>query len=137
MTATLFFLFVLRAVAAQSADDASFDLVLSGGRVIDGTGNPWFSADVGIRSGRIVAVGNLQGRKATRTLDAVGLVVAPGFIDLHSHADGLDEDGLRSNDRKRRAAPNLNGQLTGALPGTVITPQEGRKPPALPPAATN
>lgn len=127
MTTTLFFLFVLHAVAAQSApsrDDEPFDLLLSGGRVIDGTGNPWFSADVGIRSGRIVAVGNLEGRKATRTLDVTGLVVAPGFIDLHSHADGLDEDGLRSNNPKRRAAPNLVTQ--GVT--TLVVNQDGGSP---------
>ena len=127
MTTTLFFLFVLHAVAAQSApsdDNEPFDLLLSGGRVIDGTGNPWFSADVGIRSGRIVAVGNLEGRKATHTLDVTGLVVAPGFIDLHSHADGLDEDGLRSNDPKRRAAPNLVTQ--GVT--TVVVNQDGGSP---------
>ena len=127
MTTTLFFLFVLHAVAAQSppsGDNEPFDLLLSGGRVIDGTGNPWFSADVGIRSGRIVAVGNLEGRKATHTLDVTGLVVAPGFIDLHSHADGLDEDGLRSNDPKRRAAPNLVTQ--GVT--TVVVNQDGGSP---------
>jgi N-acyl-D-amino-acid deacylase len=127
MTTTLFFLFVLHAVAAQSVPsgvDEPFDLLLSGGRVIDGTGNPWFSADVGIRSGRIVAVGNLEGRKATRTLDVTGLVVAPGFIDLHSHADGLDEDGLRSNDPKRRAAPNLVTQ--GVT--TLVVNQDGGSP---------
>jgi N-acyl-D-amino-acid deacylase len=100
------------------------DLLLKGGRIIDGTGNPWFSADVGIRAGRIVAVGNLQEREAARTLDVTGLVVAPGFIDLHSHADGLDEDGLRSNDEKRRAAPNLVTQ--GVT--TLVVNQDGGSP---------
>ncbi len=129
MKTALFSLFVAATVSASprsppSNIDEPFDLLLSGGRVIDGTGNPWFSADVGIRGGRIVAVGNLEGRKATRTLDVTGLVVAPGFIDLHSHADGLDEDGLRSNDAKRRAAPNL---VTQGIT-TLVVNQDGGSP---------
>jgi N-acyl-D-amino-acid deacylase len=117
------FVFLLT-VLQQSPADEPFDLLLTGGRVIDGTGNPWFRADVGVRDGRIVAVGNLAGRKADRTLDVEGLVVAPGFIDLHSHADGLDEDGLRSNDARRRAAPNLVSQgIT-----TLVVNQDGGSP---------
>src|SRR5215470_13274415 len=61
---------------------APYDLVLVGGRVVDGSGAPWFAADVGIRGGRIAAVGKLAGASAKRTLDVSGLVVAPGFIDL-------------------------------------------------------
>ena len=60
----------------------SYDLLITGGRVVDGTGAPWFAADVGVRGGNIVAVGRLSGATARRTLDASGLVVAPGFIDL-------------------------------------------------------
>ena len=63
------------------------DLLIRGGRIVDGTGNPWFAADVGIRADRIVAVGRLAGATATREVDARGLVVAPGFIDLHTHSD--------------------------------------------------
>src|SRR5213594_1817225 len=59
-----------------------FDLIFAGGRVIDGTGAPWFIADVGVRNGRIAAVGSLGGAPATRRIDARNLVVAPGFIDL-------------------------------------------------------
>ena len=63
------------------------DVLIRGGRVIDGAGNPWFRADVGLRDGRIAAVGALRGAAAARTVDADGLVVCPGFIDMHTHSD--------------------------------------------------
>jgi N-acyl-D-amino-acid deacylase len=63
------------------------DLVLKGGRIIDGTGNPWFYGDVAIDSGRIVAVGNLDDVVADSILDVHGLIIAPGFIDVHTHIE--------------------------------------------------
>jgi N-acyl-D-amino-acid deacylase len=64
-----------------------FDVLIQGGRVIDGSGAPAFAADVGIAGDRIAEVGALQGRAAARTIDAGGLVVCPGFIDMHTHSD--------------------------------------------------
>jgi N-acyl-D-amino-acid deacylase len=71
-------------VAAQpgSVEKKPFDLVIAHGHIIDGTGSPWYSGDVGIRDGRIAAIGNLQGAPAKQTIDATGKVVAPGFIDM-------------------------------------------------------
>jgi N-acyl-D-aspartate/D-glutamate deacylase len=63
------------------------DIKVQGGRVYDGTGNPWFGADIGIRGDRIVAVADLRNVPARRTIEASGRVVCPGFIDLHSHSD--------------------------------------------------
>jgi N-acyl-D-amino-acid deacylase len=83
-----------------------YDLLISGGRVLDGTGNPAIYADVAILDGKIAAVGRLRGSPATRTIDAKGKYVCPGFIDMHSHADG----GLASEDKRRRSAPNLVSQ---------------------------
>ncbi|MBI3695075.1 MAG: D-aminoacylase [Acidobacteria bacterium] len=77
---------------------ADYDLLIRGGRVLDGTGNPWYVADVGVQSGRIQKVGNLAGSSATRVIDAGGKFVSPGFIDLHSHSDiGLLDPELRYN----------------------------------------
>ena len=61
---------------------APFDIVVTNGHIIDGTGSPWYSGDVGIRGGRIAAIGNLKESRRLRTIDARGKVVAPGFIDM-------------------------------------------------------
>ena len=68
--------------SAQRTGTDPFDLVFVGGRVVDGTGAPWFEADVGVRRGKIAAVGKLHGAPSRRTVSADGLVLAPGFIDL-------------------------------------------------------
>jgi N-acyl-D-amino-acid deacylase len=81
---------------AVSALGQEFDLVLRGGRVIDGTGNPAFFADVAIKEGRIAAVGRIEGRGA-REVRADGMVVAPGFIDVHTHAENIQRMPLGEN----------------------------------------
>jgi len=70
------------AMRAQESVSAQFDVVIRNGHIIDGTGSPWYSGDVGIRDGRIASIGNLTGANAKRTIDAQGRVVAPGFIDM-------------------------------------------------------
>src|SRR6202158_5568582 len=62
--------------------DSPFDLVITNGHIVDGTGSPWYSGDIGIRDGHIAAIGNLSGVERKRTVDAKGKVVAPGFIDM-------------------------------------------------------
>ncbi len=64
-----------------------FDTVIRNGRIIDGTGNVWYRADLGIRDGKIAAIGRLGSAEAARTIDAADRYVMPGFIDIHSHAD--------------------------------------------------
>src|SRR5690242_10106024 len=63
------------------------DVAIVGGRIVDGTGSPPFAADVGIVGGRIVTIGHVDAKEAAQRLDASGLVVSPGFIDVHSHRD--------------------------------------------------
>lgn len=69
-----------------SAAQQNFDVLVQGGRIIDGSGNPWYEADVGIRGERVVAIGDLSNSTASQVIDASGLVVSPGFIDPHTHA---------------------------------------------------
>lgn len=98
----------------------SLDLRILNGRVLDGTGNPAVRTDVGVRDGVIVAVGDLSATEATRTLNATGLYVAPGFIDVHSHADRA----LFSGGPDLRRASNLVAQgIT-----TVVFGPDGRNP---------
>ena len=72
---------------ARSAAQQPYDLVITGGAVLNGEGTPAVRADVGIRAGRIAAIGDLAAAAATRRIDAPGLTVSPGFIDMHNHSD--------------------------------------------------
>src|ERR1700675_4796832 len=72
----------VRICDAAGSSAASFDIVIVGGHIIDGTGSPWYSGDVGIRDGKIAAIGNLSAATRKKTIDATGKVVAPGFIDM-------------------------------------------------------
>ena len=82
-TSAILALFVwLSTLPRAFAQSASFDIVITHGRIIDGTGSPWYSGDIGIRGGKIAAIGNLARSARTRTIDAHGQVVAPGFIDM-------------------------------------------------------
>jgi N-acyl-D-amino-acid deacylase len=71
----------------READDMSFDVIIKNGKIIDGTGNPYYRGDIGIRGGRIVEIGFLKNEQAEEIIDAAGLTVCPGFIDMHSHSD--------------------------------------------------
>jgi N-acyl-D-amino-acid deacylase len=77
----IFFAYLLLASLAL-AQTPTFDIVITNGHIIDGTGSPWYSGDLGIRDGKIAAIGNLSAAPRKRTVDAAGKVVAPGFIDM-------------------------------------------------------
>jgi N-acyl-D-amino-acid deacylase len=72
---------------ARPAAQQPFDLLIAGGSVLNGEGTPAVRADVGIRGGRIASIGDLQTATAARRIDAAGLIIAPGFIDIHNHSD--------------------------------------------------
>jgi len=83
---TALFLLAL-AVWSPAGLAQEFDVLILHGAIVDGTGNPSYRGDVGIRNGRIAAMGKLAGRTAARTIDATGLTVSPGFVDMHNHSD--------------------------------------------------
>ena len=110
-------------VAAQALAQPAYDLLLAGGMVFDGSGNPAVRADVGIRGDEVVAIGRLAGKEghdATRTIEVTGLYLAPGWVDLHSHADR----SLAGDNMEERKAVNLVAQgIT-----TVVMGADGRNP---------
>ena len=104
-------------VAVPLIAQERYDLVIRGGRVVDGTGNPWFAGDVAIRGERIVAVGRIAAGQAKREIDAKGLVVAPGFIDMHSHSDTLLlEDGHAQSKIRQGVTTEILGEGSSAGP---------------------
>ena len=103
---------------SAASQSPAYDLLIRGGQIVDGSGNPWFYGDVAVKDGRIAAVGLLANTTAKRTIDATGKIVTPGFIDLHSHADA----GLASMDL--RHSPNMVAQ---GITLSVVN-QDGRSP---------
>jgi N-acyl-D-amino-acid deacylase len=102
---------------SQAADEPPYDLVIRGGRIVDGSGNPWFAGDVAIRGKRIAAMGRTIDGKAKREIDARGLVVAPGFIDMHSHSDdALLTDGLAQSKIRQGVTTEVLGEGNSAGP---------------------
>lgn len=110
---------VVGCASAARADDpaARYDLLVRNGRIVDGTGNPWFYGDVAVRDGRIAAVGRVLEGTAERTIDARGLMVAPGFIDIHSHSDSLLlEDGAAQSKIRQGVTTEVLGEGDSAGP---------------------
>lgn len=103
---------------AEAQQGESYDLLIRGGRLIDGTGTPWVRADVAVSGDRIAAMGDLSDARADRVIDATGLYVAPGFIDTHTHAGG----GL-ATEALSEARPILGQGIT-----TVIINPDGGGP---------
>ncbi len=100
------------------ADPEPFDVVIRGGTIVDGTGNPSFQGDVAIRGAKIAVVGRVpEGAVATQVIDARGKVVAPGFIDIHSHSDTtLFEDGAALSKVSQGVTTEVLGEDTSGGP---------------------
>ena len=100
-----------------TAQEPSYDIILRGGRVFDGAGNPWVYADIAVDDGRIAVVGPLGTISAEREIDLEGLYVMPGIIDVHSHANsGFD-------DEDPRARATINNLMQGIT--TVVIGENG------------
>ena len=114
MRALLLSLAILSAGSTRSTEAQDYDVLVRNARVIDGSGNDWFRADIAIDGDRIVRIGRLPNATAARVVDATGMYVTPGFIDLHSHADRA----MTSEHLEPRRARSLNSQgLTTVLGG--------------------
>lgn len=112
------------AFALAAAPDAEYDLIVRNGRVVDGTGNPWYYADLAVRGDRIAAIGKLPSAAGRQEIDAKGLVVAPGFIDMHSHSDHLLlEDGDAQSKIRQGVTTDILGE------GDSVAPYQGKRLP--------
>jgi N-acyl-D-amino-acid deacylase len=104
----------------QSADP-EYDLLIRNGRIVDGTGNPWIVGDVAVKGDKFVAVGRVPAGSARREIDAKGLIVAPGFIDMHSHSDYvLLEDGQAQSKIRQGVTTEVLGE------GASVGPNQGK-----------
>jgi len=110
------------------AEEPQFDLLIVNGRILDGTGGPWFSGSVAVKDGKIAGVGRLINASARRVIDARGLIVAPGFIDLHSHSDRvLLVDGNAQSKIRQGVTTEILGEDHSAGPvipgaGKILRP---------------
>src|SRR5688572_14720289 len=102
---------------------AEFDIVIHGGQIIDGTGNPWFYADIGIRNGKIAAVDKISPEAGQRAVSAKGFVVSPGYIDMHTHSDQpVIADGNAESKVRQGVTLDIIGesQTVAPLEGAVL-----------------
>ncbi len=112
---------LLAGAAQPQPQAATYDLLFVGGRVVDGTGAPWFRADVGVVGDHIVAVGDLGSASAKRRVDATGLVLAPGFIDMLGQSE---YNVLVDNRAASKITQGITTEITGE--GTAIAPVNAR-----------
>jgi len=115
------------AAVRPTAQPVPYDILIGGGHIVDGTGNPWVAGDVAIKNGRVVAVGRLASSVAARTIDARGLVVAPGFIDLHTHSDiTVLADGTAQSKIRQGVTIDVLGETTSVAPRDGLSAEAGR-----------
>ena len=95
---------------ANTENAEAYDVIIRGGHILDGTGNPWYAADIGIRGDKIAAIGKLDHANAKKVIDAVGDVVAPGFIDML----GQSETSLLIDNRSlSKISQGITTEITG------------------------
>lgn len=100
---------------AQTIDSIEFDVAIKNARIIDGTGNPWFRGDIGIKNGRIAKIGNINDGEAKETVDAKNQIVAPGFIDVHAHTENIFNNPAAENFVRMGVTSLVTGNCGGSV----------------------
>lgn len=115
----------VRHAAEPTRSTAEYDLLIRHGRILDGTGSPWFIGDVAIRGDRIAAVGRLPHAVARDTIDATGLIVSPGWIDMLGHSEyPLLSDGRALSKITQGITSEITGEVTSVVPVNERTLRE-------------
>ena len=97
-----------------AADSEKYDLVITNARIIDGTGNPWFRGSIAVKDGKIVRVGQFDNSNAMQTIDANNKIVAPGFIDVHAHTEGIYNNPTAENFVRMGVTSLVTGNCGGS-----------------------
>ena len=128
LAAAFMALLFIAVVAAVQRTANRFDVLIKGGRIVDGTGAPWFRGDIGIVGDRIVAIGSLAAVPATTTVDATDLVVAPGFIDLLGQSEfNVLVDGRAASKILQGVTTEVTGEGSSIAPVNDRLIQEAKR----------
>ena len=99
---------------AFASEPEKYDLVITNARIIDGTGNPWFRGSIAVKDGKIVRVGQFETTNAKQTIDAKNKIVAPGFIDVHAHTEGIYKNPTAENFVRMGVTSLVTGNCGGS-----------------------
>ena len=101
----------------QDKDQPPYDLVIRNGKIVDGTGNPWYHGDLAVKGAKIAAMGKIAAGAGTKEIDAKGLIVAPGFVDIHSHSEyTILQDGNAESKIRQGVTTEVIGESTSPGP---------------------
>jgi N-acyl-D-amino-acid deacylase len=130
MTSVLHGSFAADQAKPRASGGPVYDVVVVNGKVVDGSGNPWFYAEVGMKGGKIVKIGKVDPKSAKKVIDAKGMAVSPGFIDLHTHSDlWLLVDGNAESKIRQGVTLDVIGESSTVAPlkGPVLEEYKGKR----------
>ena len=107
-------LFSTDVITSTAANSSMYDLAIVNARIVDGTGNPWFHGSIGIKDGKIIKIGRIEDGNAKQTIDVQNRIVAPGFIDVHAHVEGIYKNPAAENFVRMGVTSLITGNCGGS-----------------------